>query len=40
MALVLDVYHAPSVLAAPDLLAIDDNRFLAANYGKGDNILK
>ena len=36
---VLNVDHSPAVLAAPDLLAIDDDGFFASNDGKRDDIL-
>jgi hypothetical protein len=38
--LVLDVDDAPPVLATPDLLAIDNDRLLGADDGKGDEVLR
>ena len=38
--LVLNVDYAPSVLAATDLLAIDDDGFFGANDGEGNEILE
>lgn len=37
--LVLHVDHAPPVLTAADLLAVDDDRSLAADNGKRNDIL-
>lgn len=37
--LVLDVNDTPPVLAATDLLAVDDDRLLGADNGKGDEVL-
>lgn len=39
MPLVLDIDHAPSVLAAPDGLAVDDDGFLGTDDGKGKHLL-
>ena len=39
VALVLDVDNAPSVLAATDLLAIDDDGLLRPDNSKGDQAL-
>lgn len=36
---VLDVDHAPSVLAATDLLAVDNDRLLGTDDGEGDEAL-
>jgi hypothetical protein len=36
---VLDVDDAPPVLAAPDLLAIDNDGLLGADDGEGDQVL-
>ena len=38
--LVFDVDDAPSVLAAANLLAVDDNGLLGANDGEGDQALR
>ncbi len=37
--LVLDVNHTPAVLAATDLLAVDDNGLLGSDDGKGNKAL-
>ena len=37
--LVLDVDHAPAVLAAADGLAVDDDGALGAHDGEGDHVL-
>ncbi len=37
--LVLDIDDAPSVLSAANLLAINNDRFFAADNGEGDNVL-
>ncbi len=37
--LVLDVDDAPPVLAAPDLLAVDDDRLLRSNDSEGNEVL-
>lgn len=37
--LVLDVDDAPAVLAAPDLLAVDDDVLFRADDGEGDEVL-
>lgn len=39
VSLVLDVDHAPAVLAAADLLAVDDDGLLTADDGEGDDLL-
>lgn len=39
MILVFDVDDTPTVLTATDLLAINNNRFLTSNNGKGDDVL-
>lgn len=38
--LVLDVDHAPAVLAATDLLAVDDDGLLGANNSEGNQVLQ
>ena len=40
MILVLDVDHTPTVLATADLLAVDNNSFLATHHGEGDDVLE
>lgn len=39
VSLILDVDHAPAVLAAADLLAVDDDGLLTADDGEGDDLL-
>jgi hypothetical protein len=39
VSLVLDVDHAPAVLATADLLAVDDDGLLTADDGEGDDLL-
>lgn len=39
MALILNIDNAPSVLAASDLLASYEDRFLRSNYSEGDDAL-
>ena len=39
MPLVLDVDHAPAVLAPADGLAVDDDGALGAHDGEGDHVL-
>ena len=36
---ILDIYHAPAVLAATNLLPTNDDGFFAPNNGKWNNIL-
>lgn len=38
--LILDVDHTPTVLTTTDLLSVDDDRLLAANNCKGNDILE
>lgn len=40
MVLVFDVYHAPTVLAATDLLTTNDDGFLASNNCEGNDVLQ
>lgn len=37
--LILDIDHAPSVLATTDLFTVDDDVLFASNDGERDNIL-
>jgi hypothetical protein len=37
--LILDVDHAPAVLASPDLLSVHDNVLFATNNGKRNYVL-
>jgi hypothetical protein len=39
VSLVLDVDHAPAVLAAANLLAVDDDGLFTADNGEGDDLL-
>lgn len=39
VSLILDVDHTPSVLAATDLLAVDNDRLLGSDDGEGDEVL-
>lgn len=39
MVLVFNINHSPSVLAATDLLASDNNRFLRSNNREWDDVL-
>ena len=40
MVLVLDVDHTPTVLATANLLAVNNNGFLATHHGEGDDVLE